>query len=99
MAASLQLLTHLRVVVAFAVEDDPDRTILVGNGLIPAAHINDGKAAHRQPDAGGFMEAVAVRPAMGNGRVHFFKQRVLGLTLIGVGNTANTAHKRVNPFE
>jgi hypothetical protein len=56
-AVRAQLLAHLDVVEDLAVEDDPDRPVLVGERLLPGAQIDDRQA--RVPERGAL---IAVHP-------------------------------------
>src|SRR5205085_2292355 len=49
-AAFQQVFAQRREVVNLAVEDDPDRFVLVADRLLPARQINDRKAAHAERD-------------------------------------------------
>src|SRR5262249_38925257 len=52
MAAALQLAAELLEVVDFAVEDYPDRSVLVVNRLAAGLGVDDAEAAHAEADAG-----------------------------------------------
>ena len=50
-AARHELAPQLAVVVDLAVEDDPDRAVLVGDRLLAGLEVDDGQPAHAEPDA------------------------------------------------
>ena len=52
MAAAEESVPQRAVVVDFAVEDDPDRAVFVGQRLMSAGDVEDGEAAMSQGDAG-----------------------------------------------
>ena len=45
MARRLELAADLRVIVDFAVEDDPDRSVFVRERLVPGGEIHDAQPA------------------------------------------------------
>src|SRR5262249_37826942 len=49
-AALLESLTQLRMVINFAIEDDPNGPIFVAEGLVSAGDVNNAEPAH--PDGG-----------------------------------------------
>ncbi len=78
MAAGNQLLAQCAVVINFAVEDDPKRTVLVRNGLVACLQVDNAEAAHADPGSAIGVEAVVVRPAMRHGMAHFAQRRRTG---------------------
>src|SRR5258708_382045 len=52
MTALPQRVPELAIVVNLAVEDDPDRTILVADWLLAAFEVNDAQPSHAQSRAG-----------------------------------------------
>jgi hypothetical protein len=57
-------------IVDLAVEDDGDTAVLVIHRLVATLRVDHRQPAVAQRDAGGEVEAVAVRAAMGNGVGH-----------------------------
>ncbi len=60
-AAGLQLGPQLGVVVDLAVEDDLDRTVLVGHRLVPPGEVDDAQPAHPDGQAAFHPVALVVR--------------------------------------
>ena len=65
-----QLRAKLDVVENLAVEDDPQRLVLVGDRLLSAAQVNDAQPGAAQPHALIAVNAELVRPAVANHRQH-----------------------------
>jgi hypothetical protein len=68
--AARQLVAEVVVVVDLAVEDEPERPVLVRHGLPAGVRIDDGKPRVTQDDAPLAAHPMAVGPAMGEGRQH-----------------------------
>ena len=68
---------QVREVMRFAVEDDPERFVFVGNGLVAAFDVDDGEPPHAQTDARFHMEAVAIRSAVDDRPGHGFHQSLV----------------------
>ena len=58
------------VVVDLAVEDDPDRAILVRHGLLAAVEVDDAQPAHAEPHAVAEVDALLVGSSMGHRPAH-----------------------------
>src|SRR5438445_7121539 len=69
-AAGAQLVAQLDEVINFAVIDDPDGFVFVGDGLVAGGKINNAEAAHAQPDRAVHVCAVVVRTAVGDHVAH-----------------------------
>jgi len=72
MTAGLQIATDVCVVVNLAVEDDPDRAVLVRERLLPRLQIDDAQAAMREGGSrveaqAGFVGTAGVEPESENG--------------------------------
>jgi hypothetical protein len=83
--------TQFPEVVDLAVEDDPDRLILVGHGLVPAiGQVDDTETPVAQSDLflGEEADSHIVRPPMGKGLRHPLHQRLMAET----HNPTDTAH-------
>ena len=70
MAVRVELRSHLGEVVDLAVEDDPDRAVLVAERLIAGRQIDDAEPPVAEADAGADVEAVRVGAAMRDRRGH-----------------------------
>ena len=70
MAAADELVAHLGEVVGFAVVGDPDRAVLVGQGLVAAFDVDDAQAAVAQADARLDVDAFVVRAAVDDRPAH-----------------------------
>ena len=69
-ATSDQMLAQRPVIVDLAVEDDPDRTVFIADGLMAGGKVDDAKAAHAQADLALREDAVVVRTAVGHDVAH-----------------------------
>src|SRR5207237_9810060 len=63
-APRLELRAQFAVIIDFAVIDDPQALILVADGLMPSAHIDNAEAPHCQADVALDKKAVVVRAAV-----------------------------------
>ena len=68
--APLEIAPQLLVVVDLAVEDDPDRAVLVRDRLVAAVEIDDAEAAHAERDAVADVHTLIVGAAMRHGAAH-----------------------------
>jgi hypothetical protein len=59
-----ELLSQCRMIVNFAVEDDPNSAVLIRHWLIASFQIDDGKAAETQCDVSSQVEPVPVRASV-----------------------------------
>src|SRR5439155_19167663 len=93
MAARLQVRSELLMVVDFAVVNDPEVFVFVGDRLVAGGNIDDAEAAHGQPDITFDKEAVIVRPAMDDLMIHLLDPAAFNqLACIRIENSANSAH-------
>src|SRR5712692_9284963 len=67
------------VVVDFAIEDDPERAVLVAHGLVAGGEIHDAEPAHADADAILRIYPLVVRPAMGHHVTHLAQDRWISL--------------------
>jgi hypothetical protein len=58
------------VIVNFSVENDPDGTVFVADGLMASGKIDDAEAAHAEPNPALGEEAIVVGTAMGHHVAH-----------------------------
>src|SRR5690349_11088020 len=93
-----EICVQIREVVRLAVEDDPQRFIFVGDGLVTALHVDDSQPPHAQSDSRFEMETIAIRAAMDNSLGHGFDSRPLRDLVICIRNSTNAAHKAILPF-
>jgi hypothetical protein len=71
--AGFKTLAQFLKVVDLPVEDDPDRTILVGNRLLSTFHVDDAEPPHAKGDVPCGQYALIVRPAMKNAGAHLLQ--------------------------
>ena len=87
-----QIGAQFLVAVDLAVEDDPHRAILIGDGLVAGGKIDDTQPAHAEAAPAIHMHAFIVRTAMANLVAHGLYQRRLG-RLIETHKTGDSAHR------
>jgi hypothetical protein len=58
------------VVVDFAVEDDPDASVFITDGLVTGVNVDDAEAAHCQSDILLGKQAIVVWPTMDDLFIH-----------------------------
>ena len=99
-ARSLELGADVGEVVDLAVEDDPDRPVLVGERLIARRQIDDAQTAMSEADAGTDEEAVGVGPAMRDDVGHRRESAAIDrLSRVEVDFSSDAAHIRRPPAE
>src|SRR5450432_1485037 len=91
MALGDQLCAQRLVIVDLAVEDHPERAVLIRNGLMAGAEVNDAETAHADGAAAFDMEAFVVRTAMANPVAHAFYEFEPGRT-VAPDVACNSAH-------
>src|ERR1039458_1906426 len=64
------MLAQRPVVVDLTVENDPDRTVFIANGLMAGGEVDNAEAAHAEADPPLREEPVVVRTAVGNEVAH-----------------------------
>ena len=95
-AAGFQPRAQRGMVVDLAVEDDPDRAILVGHRLMPATHVHDGQAPMSEPHGAVDEQALAVGAAVTKNVPHPLEPRLLhGLVDVELRDAGDAAHGRV----
>jgi hypothetical protein len=70
MSSAFQTRPQFTVVINLAVEDDPDRVILIRHGLMAIPQVDNAKAPVRQANAAGTKEPGIVGPTMRRGICH-----------------------------
>jgi hypothetical protein len=73
MTAPNKLSKQIREIMRLAIKDDPQRLVFIGDGLVAAFDIHNGKTPHTQADACFHMEAVTIRSPMDNGFGHLLE--------------------------
>src|ERR1700691_1632714 len=66
------------MVVDFTVENNPDRTVFIAEGLVSGCQIHNAEPSHADPDGTIGIDSLVVRPAMDHGTAH--PAESLGLT-------------------
>ena len=74
MAAGDELLAQAKVVVNLTVEDNPDRAVLVADGLMAGCEVHDAQPAHADADMSIKIEALVIRTPVGHDAAHFPKR-------------------------
>ena len=95
MAARHEIRAHVGEVVDLAVEDHPDRAVLVGDRLVAGREVDDAQAAEAEADARPRVEAVGIGAAVRDDRGHR-RQRVPidGTIGVEVELSGDSAHVR-----
>src|SRR5215510_11374269 len=92
-ASGQQSLAQLGEVVNFAVEDHPNRAVLVADRLAPRSQVDDREPPHSQRDVLFEIEAFVVRPAMNDGRRHPTRNLFIRRPcLFSIDESENAAH-------
>lgn len=92
-AARRQVRAQRRVVVDLAVAHGDDIAVLRGDRLVAGGEVDDREAAESQADAGGDVEAFAVRAAMAQRVRHAPEhRRIRGLRRVGRRDAGDAAH-------
>src|SRR5262249_31796427 len=93
----LELGAQFNMVENLAVEHHPHRPILVVNGLIAAADIDDAEAGMRQTAMRVVIEAVTIRPAMLQRVNHELERAALRrCSITQVQNAGDAAHDQIS---
>src|SRR6266566_6846470 len=79
-ATSLEAGAMLRVVIDLSIEDDLDRAVRVGHGLVSRSEIDDAEAAVRKTDPAFDEDAYIVRPAVLQDVSHPQEHRLIHIT-------------------
>ena len=94
MPAARQLTAQLPEIVDLAVTDEPERPVLVGDGLMPALDVDDGQAPHPEQHLPVEMKAVVVRSPVDGDVAHPTMHVLVGTRSLGEGNeSVDTAHE------
>ena len=94
MASGFEISTQLLMVVDFAVKDDPDVFVFVGQGLMPGLEVDDAKPAHGKADASFHEETAIIRTAMNDLIIHGSQAFALNPRVaLCQKDSANSTHK------
>jgi hypothetical protein len=88
----LQLLAQSRVVVDFAVENNPDGTIFVAERLMAGRKIDNAQAPHADSYGAGGVNSLIVRSAMDHGGTHPLESLRLNLCAPEFHDPSDAAH-------
>lgn len=69
-APAEQILPQIAIVIDFAVKDDPNGLVFIGDGLVPGMKIDDTEPAHAEGTAAIQMKAFVIRSAVTNRGAH-----------------------------
>src|SRR5258708_2789834 len=69
-AALLEVCPQLGKIVDLAVENHPDRPVLIENGLVPTRQVNDAEAAHPQADTVLDEDSLVIRTSVHDSLAH-----------------------------
>jgi hypothetical protein len=69
----LKVFPQIRMVINFAVEDDPNTAILIAQGLMPGFYVNNAEATHRESDVFLQKNPFVVGPTVNDLLVHRYK--------------------------
>jgi predicted amidohydrolase len=93
MSAALETSAEFGKIVDFAIEDDPRVAILIEDGLVAAAQVNDAEAAHAQTRAIRDEDAFIIRAAVDDAIAHFPHLGFSNVALAGGGdNSGDSTH-------
>jgi hypothetical protein len=90
MAPGFQFAAKLLLVVNLTVVDDPDRAILIGNGLFATLQVDDAQTAVAESNHAADIGTFIIRPAMRDGSEHPLDLFVLNAFQVVLA--ANTTH-------
>ncbi len=81
------------MVIDFAVINDPDAFVLIGDGLMPGANVNDAKPPHGEPDIFFHQKTAVVGAAMHDLLIHRGEHvRTDAPVSIGIEDSADSTH-------
>jgi hypothetical protein len=92
-ATRFEIFSQILVVINFTVEDNPDVSVFIAQGLMSGLNVDDAEAAHRQPDVLFDKEAIIVRAAVDDLLVHSGEQVTIYTPgPLGMKDTADSTH-------
>jgi hypothetical protein len=92
-ATRFEIFSQILVVINFTVEDNPNVSAFIAQGLMTGLNVDDAEAAHRQPDVLFDKEAIIVRPAMDDLPVHSGEQVTIHPPgSLGMKDAADSTH-------
>src|ERR1700694_2933133 len=91
--AGLEIVPQIRVVIDFTVEDDPNASVFIADGLVTGLDVDDTEATHCQSDILLNKKSVIVGSAVDDLPIHQ-RQRVVihALVRLGMENAADSTH-------
>src|SRR5262245_38185291 len=97
MAALFQSGTQVAVVIDFAVENNPYRSVFIRHRLMSAAQVHNGQTTVSQPDAAIQVQAGVIRPSMCQSVAHRDQARLAdaAIQLFRNGDATNATHNSV----
>src|SRR5258708_3687469 len=97
-AALFEAISKLRKVIDFAVGNDPDRIIFIGDGLMSARQINNAEPAHPEGDTTAEVVPMIIRAAVRDGLSHSGKELPRGLSVrFQVRDAVDSTHLVIFP--
>src|SRR5262245_65641028 len=90
MAALFQSGTQVSVVIDFAVENNPYRSVFIRHRLMSAAQVHNGQSTVSQPDAAIQVQAGVIRPPMCQSVAHCDKARFADVAIQLLRNRDDT---------
>jgi hypothetical protein len=92
-AARFEILPQILMVINFTIEDDPNVSVFIAQGLMAGLNVDDAEPSHGQPNVLLDEEAVIVRTAVDDLLVHCGEQVAIHAPgSLGIENTADSAH-------
>src|SRR5688572_9880579 len=98
-AGAFEVAAQLPVVVDLAVEDDPDRAVLVRDRLLAAFEIDDAEAPHAERDAFADVDAFLIGAAVHDGPAHPADLLLEDRRAVPPHDTGNATHGYFSPCE
>jgi hypothetical protein len=93
MAAAFQFVAKTGKIINFAVEDYPDGSIFVEDGLVASGKVNDAEPAHSQPGVILDEDAFVIRTAIHDRLAHAVDRLFVNSALVFLSyNPSNAAH-------
>src|SRR5437667_1549420 len=93
MAAALQLRAQFREIVNLAVENNPDRPVLVENWLVPSGQIDDAETAHAEARPLVDEDSFIIRAAVDDGLAHVVNRGCFyAVIYVRANDAGNSAH-------
>jgi len=88
----LQTFAQSGMVVDFAVENNPDGTVFVAQGLVPGGQVHNAEAPHANPHRTISVNSLVVRTAMDHGGTHLPERFTLNPRSLELHDPGDAAH-------